>query len=256
MKKKYFFILWGCLLAFCVVLGIITRSHFQSMPTDPAHMGALPWNYPYSAEWYHHSSEYEQRNNALSFQLGITPEELLSEAECVVSGRFTGERQAVNMGFLSDFQVDTVFKGDSTLKDTTIRVYEPFRYRPPVKEIEHFSSYSQLTMMVPDTDYLLLLTPRTFPEGMKAPSAPEYVYFEKSEEFLTEDGERLAAMGPHPYTKFILSTDQLCKPVQEELTAEQSVRYECLLPSEDMCQKFIETKHALLQLWGCEHPQR
>lgn len=252
MKKKYFLLFWAVLLVICVGVGVITRMSFTSIPTDTEHMASLPWSYPYNAELYHEMDDNEKRSHMVAYQLKINAGELLSRADCVIAGEFTGNRQAVNRGFLSDFQVSRVFQGDPALEGKVVRVYEPFAYRNTGGEVEHFSSTSQLTMMVPDTEYLLLLAPRVLPEGMEMPAVPEFTYIEQEETYITEDGGKCIAIGCHPYAKFILFTDDLCKPAPGNLTAGQSVKYECLLPDEELCRQFIQMKHTLLGLFGEE----
>ena len=119
MKKWPFLASWAVLLAVCIVGGIVTRNSYVAAPVAVEELAPYQYRYtPYS------SAEKSAEDMSFMFEESAT-ELIASEPGCVaVTGIFTGNREFCTQCYLSDFQVESVLLGDSSLAGQTIRVYE------------------------------------------------------------------------------------------------------------------------------------
>ncbi len=109
MKSRYWFIIWGALLAFCVASGLVTRASFTSF--SPNQDAVL--------------SSYYTYDTAPTGISNIKYNTLAKNSQVIVTCRFTGTREIQNKCYLSDVEVTKVIKGEQTLKGKVIKVYEP-----------------------------------------------------------------------------------------------------------------------------------
>ena len=253
MKKWPFYISWVALILGCIVWGIITRSSFIQVSGDVEDLNSL---------WYAYL-QYMEKNPEIVSAYQKNAQEIIGKADCIVLGKFTGQREYKNKTFLSEFEVAEVIVGDSAFQDTTIAIYEPIVYEDynkfysniysqanpndwgfmqnkfNITEDNHFylaatkSRYQYgNTLLLSGKEYILLLNQRTLADGMALPEKMEFLPIDS------------------PYSKLdvtkSISVEQYEIP-EKYLTLEEASEYEILVTDIDLFGQYVTTKKDILE---------
>lgn len=253
MKRWPFYVLWSLLLVACVICGMITRESFAVQPSEGEAFERLQYFYRNEATG---SAVYRQ-------QFTVPAETVIEQADCVVIGTFTGDREPRNQSYLCDVTVHTVLVGDAAMEGATIAVYEPVQYEKynvslyeyaapemwkQLKEQFHITQTENLwylgtdmqyfygnTLMQEGETYVFFLNDRVLAQGMAVPEKREFIPINS------------------PYSKLWNRTsvpveDYEIPPIY--LSVAEAAPYEILMDDLEIYGEFLRTKAELYQLLG------
>lgn len=192
MKTRIYVVVWALLLAVSITGASVIKGSYVPTPADEEALDELLYMY----------DNFFGKNNAELLE--ADPADVINGATCIVTARFTGERESQNGCFLSQVQISDVLKGDNSLKGKKIELYEQVGYNtldvklwklvsPELLEqiatvvdiksdrnLIHLATDSSPASVTPpmkkNMDYLLMIEPIENPENMILDRANTYVF--------------------------------------------------------------------------------
>ena len=154
MKKKILFpLLWTVMIAACIAANLFLRSSISRL--DICDQDVLEKATIRTFESY----------DAL-MEENLSVEKLQEDSAYILRVIFEGVREPHNTCTFSTVRVLDVYKGDPTLKNTEIYIYE-YPYFVEYDSTLFYESYHSQNLMSKQEEYILFLTPFHFPEIYK-----------------------------------------------------------------------------------------
>lgn len=172
LKKRIPFFICIFLLLVCVVTGIMTRSSFTDVASDPNLMNALYLHQGGSAD-----------------TLSQSADELKQQSELIAVITATGEREYRDNSFIAKANIKTVLQGDTAMEGKDITVYEPVQ--TDYVSLQQWNGYDSLEFIksefpdVEKTGTFIYCMPRTEATKQHAPlkEGKEYLVFLKIKQY-------------------------------------------------------------------------
>ncbi len=241
MKLRYWIIIWGALLTFCLVLGLSTRASYTEFSLNQDAVLNSYYN-------------YSPGPRGIS---DVDYNKLSAKSQLIATCRFTGTRELQNKCCLSDIQISTVISGDNSLNGKTIHVYEPvytstenidfyksskncnqmdkkFNWQGKSNVIISCSAGGEnqynYTMMSENKVYLLFLNQKQ--------DRPEAEYKSENKYVLVDS----------PYSKLTVNKNNAnnYKTPEDLITLKESLQYEILLKNSSSIKTYFDTKEKIL----------
>lgn len=245
MRIKLWVCLWCAIAAACIIGGLVTRASFTAL--DPGKTEVLNSYYM-----------YDDLANSQDFQK-VSYKNLASSSALVVTCRFDGKREIQNECYLTEVQVTSVIKGDKSLNNQKIKVYEPvwtryedisFMKNAPGFDFKSTSksfgwqgknrivvsqpwSVKNLyyTLMAKDNNYLLFLNQRERLPEQDQVGRPNYVMLDSVYGRVALSCTTAADYKKPPYS----------------ISVGNSIKYEILLTDPNCIKAYFDTKAAILK---------
>lgn len=226
-----------CLI--CVGMGVAVRMSYTDIGADPGLAKAV---YQYSS--------------TTPATLHQTAQELMDQAELVASVKVCGEREYKDRTFLTQVEIQEVYKGDPQKTGQTIKIYEPVQLQYATKNgffDEDLNRYvSSLFPGISPEDPFLVATPLVEATNYHCPmeQGREYLVFLKAKPYW-QDSEKYGQTQEYNYVESVYALSLLSEEgnytetAPSYLTLEEAGAYPVLLREQSDLEVYMENQQRL-----------